>query len=109
MPHVNVPPTFFEGREKELLRKLSLTVRDLLDGKSNNHADVTLDADSESTVIEHQRATIDTTIMLSAKTPSAAKAVAAGVVYYEVTVGKVTIFHDSQPDKDRTFGAIYVG
>lgn len=109
MPHVNAPPKFFEGREEEHLRKLSLTVRDLLDGKSNNHADITLEADSEFTVIEHQRATIDTTIILSAKTPSAATAVAAGVVYYEVTVGKVTIFHDSQPDKDRTFGAVYVG
>ena len=109
MPRTESPPLFFQGKPEEHVRKVSLIVRELLQGKSNNVASVTLSADATSTVIADDRYSCDTIITLTPGSVSAAAALASGAVWTESHKGEITIHHDSQPDSDRIFGAVFVG
>jgi hypothetical protein len=105
------PPLFFNepSDDREFSRKISLIVRELLDGKINTVETVTLTPGSTETKLVRARASVLTVALLSPKTQSAAAAVAAGAIFYTSTKGEVTIHHDSQPAADRTFGVVLLG
>lgn len=112
MPDTVTPPMYWDeevGGVEEHARKIALVTEQILLGKTNNTREVTLDSNATSTLIEDSRISVDTVIQLSPKTQSAATAMAAGVIYYEANKAELTIHHDSQPDEDRTFGAVLVG
>lgn len=109
MTQVAYPPLFFEGKPEEHTRKIAHSVRELIDGKSNNARSITLRPNETTTFIENPRFCCDTVVSLTPKSASAAAAMASGSLYFESGHGRITIFHDSQPDTDRTFGAVLVG
>ena len=95
------------GDEKEQSRKLALAVRGLLDGKSNNLKDVTLEVDAAVTTISSSQISADTRIFLVPLTANAAAAQAT--TYVTTTAGVATITHDSDATTDRTFGIALFG
>lgn len=105
------PPLFFDepADDREFSRKISLIVRELLDGKINTAATVTLEPNATETRLARPRASVFTVALLSPQSQSAAAAVAAGAIFYTSTKGEVTIHHDSQPATDRTFGVVLLG
>jgi len=109
MPKTAEPPLFFEGRPEEHIRKVALISREMLLGKTNNAEAVTLTANATETKIAKDRVCCDTVVTLSPRSESAAAALASGTVWVEANYGEITIHHDSQPDTDRTFGAVFVG
>lgn len=109
MPETQKPPLFFEGSPEEHTRKVALITREILEGKTNNTMEITLDANVTRTTLTNSRYSIDTIVNISARSISAAVAIAAGVIWFEAHKGEIIVHHDSQPDTDRTFGAVFVG
>lgn len=102
------PPLYWaDDRANELWRLMSLAVRGLLQGKSNNLHDVTLAPNATETMLIEEIITPNSRIFLFPQTASAA---AATPYLYAVTgVGEVTIYHDSQPATDRRFHFVHIG
>jgi hypothetical protein len=109
MPDTQDPPLFFSGSQEEHTRKVALITREILVGKTNNTASITLSVDLTLTTLTGSRYSADTVVNLSPRSASAAVAMAAGVVWVETHKGEVIVHHDSQPDTDRIFGAVFVG
>ena len=102
-----VPPRYWStGRTDEFLRKISETVRGLLDGRSNNVFRVTLSDTGTETVIDAPSAMSD---QIANLTPISASAAAqASTTYATVTNGKITVTH-AEGGSDRQFGIILQG
>lgn len=110
MPDTVEPPLFFEGGTEEHVRKVALVTREILAGKTNNTiVGLDLEANATETHIDKARISIDTVATMMPMTQSAATAMAAGVIYFTATKGRLTIHHDSTADTDRTFGVVLVG
>jgi hypothetical protein len=109
MPETQQPPLFFEGSTEEHIRKVALIAREILAGKTNNSQAVTLQPDETETILTGSRYSFETVVNLSPRSASAAVAMAAGVIWIESHKGEIIVHHDSQPDTDRTFGAVFVG
>lgn len=101
------PPLFFDGPDNEHTRKVSLIVRELLEGKSNNYATVTLEANATFTELNRERISYNTIVLASPKTANAAAI--QGSLWFETTNGTVTIHHESSANTDLTFGVVFVG
>jgi len=107
MPELASPPIFWRGPDEEQIRKVSLAVRHIIAGKTNNFFDVTLVADATQTIVIRDRVNIDSKVSL---TPSSASAAGALVsLWVEVSFGKITIHHDSDPATDRSFAGTVIG
>jgi len=106
MPNTRAPELFKEGLPEEHLRELALILNEVLIGKTNNMIRITLDADSETTIIERDRVNIDTVVGLTPQTTSAAQVTD---LWVETTYGRITVHHNSDAAEDRTFGAVLVG
>jgi len=102
----DLPPESWADTE-EHLRKLAISVRGAMNGRTNNTQLVTLTADATSTAVEVDGVTDQTIAQLVPRTASAAVALAAGVVYQTSDTGTITIHHDSNAATDRTFGLTY--
>lgn len=102
-------PQFLEGRENELLRKLSQSVNDLQKGRGNFHFSVTLRPNALTTEVLVEYADSSHVVDFSPASASSATAIAAGVVWAEATTGKIVIHHDSQVATDRKLGVLLVG
>ena len=109
MPDTQDPPLFFSGTPEEHTRKVALITREILLGKTNNTLSITLDPGASATRIQNERYSVDTVVNLSPESATAAVAFAAGVIWVESHKGEVIVHHDSQPDTDRIFGAVFVG
>jgi len=107
MPTTAEPPVFWDGPPEEHIRKVSLAVRQMLEGKTNNYFDVTLEPDATQTIIERERVNIDSKVSLTPQSASAASALTS--IWVEVSYGRITVHHDSQPDTDRSFAATVIG
>ena len=101
-----VPPVSWSD-SKEHLRKLSLSVRDILKGRTNNTEDVTLTADATTTEVNVDGVTTETLVTFAPRTASAAAAM--DKVWSSATLGVLTIHHDADPATDRSFGIILTG
>ncbi len=101
---------FFESENPELVRRLAQTIRGLLEGKGNNHYNVTLDVNKTTTIIQVTSASLFSQVQFSAQSSSAAAAIAAGVVWAEIiTEGEITIHHDISQDTDRKLAVVLQG
>ena len=107
MPVTIEPPVFWDGEPSEHIRKVALAVRQMLEGKTNNYFDVTLEPDATQTIVERERVNIDTKVSLTPQSASAAAAIT--FLWVEVSYGRITVHHDSQPDSDRSFAATVIG
>lgn len=97
------------GDPEELQRRTIQAVNDLQKGKGNNHDLCILEPNATQTECFNINANIGGIAVLSAMSPSAATAVAAGVIWVEVVNNNVVIHHDSSPLTDRKFGVVQYG
>lgn len=96
------------GRDpRELIRKIAIAVRGILNGKTNNTREVTLRAGQTTTTLTDASITAATALVFSALTAHAATAMTA--VWWEPTVGAGTIHHNNTADTDRTFRVVLHG
>lgn len=103
------PPKFFADVE-ELIRKVVLqVVTDLLRGKTNNTFVVTLTPSVTTTTLTTELSTVDSEVLLTPKSATAATAIGAGVIWTEPLNGSVVVHHDSDAATDRTFGLAIIG
>jgi len=102
-------PELDYGVPAEHLRRVAQAINGLLDGQGNNHFTITLDANSLTTQVLYVPVNINTAVQLTPASATAATAVGAGVVWYDVTSGVITIHHDSTADTDRKFAVLVNG
>ncbi len=102
-------PKFWERRIPEHLRFLSEAVNGILNGALNNSAKVTLDPGATETELDAKAATMETIVVLTPMSASAAAAVGAGLVWATAEAGKVTIHHDADSADDRAFAVAIFG
>lgn len=110
-PKVINPPVPLDWKwlnPQEQLRKFGLVINEILAGKMNNTLEITLWPSETSTEIALHRITADTVPQFVPRTASASAAV-TGTLYFKSEKGKLTIYHDSDPAEDRTFGVVLVG
>ena len=109
MPATQNPPLIFDGEPEEFTRKVSVILREVLLGKTNNTLDITLEPGVEETVITRPRVCCETRLSLLPKSASAAQALASGTLWYEAHYERIVIHHDASDATDRVFGATLVG
>lgn len=110
MPRTQKPPLFFDEPkdDREFVRKVSLIVRELLEGKINSIFDVTLVAGATKTEFLADRISVDSGVFFSPLTASGAAALGSGL-YAVPSKGKVTLFHDADPGTDRRLRIAVLG
>ncbi len=104
-PRQRKPVPKYWNSEEEHLRKVSDGANAALSGQTNNQFTVTLDPDETTTEVLYEKCRPDISVNL---TPGSASA-AASTVWVEPQTGKAIIHHDSSPDTDRKFFAVFVG
>ena len=67
-----IPPRFWNGKPEEHMRKIADSVRGILDGKTNNHYTVTLDAGEVATEISFSTAKPGVSVLLTPQNAVAA-------------------------------------
>jgi predicted CopG family antitoxin len=96
----------YQGAEP---RSISEVVNNLVEGKSNNTGDITLNASSATTTtISDERIGYNSIILLM---PTTANAVASltNVYVSARTKGSATLTHSANTNTDKTYGYIIVG
>lgn len=94
--------------EKEHRRQIARLANSLLQGKTNNVIQVTLNPSATTTVITDKRIGANTGIFLSPLSANAAGAI-AGLYVSSQTNGSATLTHANTATTDRTFNALLVG
>ena len=108
-PRVVVPPKFWTGKPEELARKLSDSVRGILDGKTNNQYTVTLEAGKTSTEIMFTTAKPGVSVLLTPQNAAAAAFQRTTDVYAIGKTGKVVVNHDASATGAEQFSLVIVG
>lgn len=91
------------------LREVSEVVNGVLNGKSNNTGTITLSGGmASSTLLRDERISVDSVILLTPKTATAASAL-TGLFFSSQTSGQATITHNANLLTDRTYGYVVVG
>jgi hypothetical protein len=112
-PRFVVPPEFWEETDartgREHLRKLAISVGQLLSGGTNSHFAVTLDPGETETEVLYSKAHLRSSVLLSPQTASAASSLASGLVYAVAKKGGAVIHHDSSSVTDRRFAVLFAG
>lgn len=89
------------------LKKIVLVVNNLVNGKTNNIGEVTLNPSATSTVVSNNLVNPNSMILLEALTANAASHVTH--VYVVAGDKNFTIFHNSSPQTDRTHKYVIIG
>lgn len=99
-----------------LLRDIINVVKNLMQGRSNNTGNVTLTANSVTTVVQvpKEKLGINTLVVLIPQTSNAATEYGAGSLYLSsrnlsVDPPTFTLTHANNAQIDRTFGYFFVG
>jgi hypothetical protein len=91
-------------------REVAQVVRGLMDGKSNNTGEVTLDTGSTTTVVTEFRAGAKSYIGLMPQTSNAAAEIGNGTIYVSSRGDQqFTLTHASNAQNDRTFTYVVIG
>jgi hypothetical protein len=111
--HLQPPPSFGDLIDVQVYsRKLFDALFRLMQGKSQNVAEVTLTANSATTVFNDIRLSIQTAILFDPRTANAATEYHGGTMYIlDANRGKgtCTITHANNAQVDRTFFVAFVG
>ena len=104
-----IPPKFWVGKPEELARKLSSSVREILDGKTNNQYTVTLEAGATKTEIDFTTAKPGVSVLLTPQNAVAAAFQRTTDVYAVGDFGKVVVNHDASAAGTEKFSLVIVG
>ncbi len=102
-------PEHWGGSPAEHLRKIALSVNQMLNGMLNNHYTVTLEANETETIVPFEPCRPGVSVLFSPRTSSAAAAMAAGSVWAQPESGQCRVIHDADPATDRVFSLVFVG
>ena len=102
------PPLYWQ-RPDEFFRKLSLSIRGILRGETNNHFTVTLDPGTDCTEILYPSARPGLSVQITAQNQVAAAFQRANDVWGESTTGMVKVCHDASAAGTERFGVVVVG
>lgn len=98
--------------EKVHRRRLAEKTHQIMQGKTNNILDVTLEANADSTTVQDARLTSQSALLPMPRTANAAAEIAGGTMYVSDT-GRVheavTITHANNAQTDRDFYFVIVG
>ena len=109
-PRRVAPPLYWgKNRPEEHLRKIANSVRDLLDGKSNNNFIVTLDAGKAQTDVPYLPARSGVAVLLTPRNAAAAALQRTTNVFGEAFFEKVRICHDSSAAGTEEFSLVVIG
>lgn len=88
-------------------REISEVVNNLLNGKINSKGTITLSPET-TTIISDERIGVESVILLSPKTESAASELSS-VYFSDQSSGQATLTHNSSSLTDRTYGYVVLG
>jgi len=96
--------------DKDFLRKVSLSVNNILRGKTNNTGSVTLTESSATTTFTDIRIGINSVIVLQPTTANASAEIGAGTIYFDDPgKGTIVINHANNAQTDRIFRFAILG
>jgi hypothetical protein len=104
-----VPPRFWAGRPDEHIRKVTDSVRGILEGKTNNHFTITIEAGETSQDISYSTAVPGVKVLLFPQNAAAATFQRTTDLFAVGDYGKVTINHDSSAAGTEVFSLVIVG
>lgn len=97
---------------RSVIRAIARVVNRTLQGKTNNHATVTLDTSTTTTTVTDERVTFQSKIYFDPMTANAATELYGATMYVleaNRQNGEFTITHANNAQSDRTFGYVVVG
>tara|TARA_R110000751_G_scaffold155507_1_gene260749 strand:+ start:1433 stop:1768 length:336 start_codon:yes stop_codon:yes gene_type:complete len=102
-------PEWNYGPTEDHVRRMCQAINGILVGQANNHYYVDLDASTTTTTIQDLDCNVDSVVILSPMSATAAAAFGAGLVWATPSAGLITITHNSAFVIDRKFGVLRNG
>jgi hypothetical protein len=94
----------------DYIRRATIVLRGVLDGKTNNVGDITLTASSTTTTLTDPLITVNSCIVFMPTTANAGAALQDGAFYVTIAAhGSATLTHTSNSNDDKSFTYVVVG
>ena len=103
-----VPPEYWEN-PKEHSRKIAQSVRGILEGKTNNHYTVTLEAGKTVTDVRFLSARAGVSVLVTPQNAAAAALMRTTDLYAIGAFEKVTVHHDASAVGTEVFSLLIAG
>lgn len=94
---------------QDFLRKLSFTIENNVNGKTNNTGEFTIEASEDSTAVSNILCNANSVVLIIPTTANAATEHGSGNLYIEAGDGSFEVFHNNSATTGRTFKYTIVG
>ena len=103
-----IPESWDEKRTNEQIRKIAVTLNQMIGGRADNVVPFSLGVDVTETTLTIPSMNAEMSFQVTAQSSNAASAIVAGL-WVEPKIGKVIVHHDASPQTDRTFAGVFSG